>query len=468
MSKILFTLDEIVAACGGKVARDGAGFKGTVSEVITDSRKDCANALFIPLKGETFDGHDFIAAAIANGANIILSEPGKAPASLPMNVTVVEVADTTAAYQDLARCHRRRFPALKVVAVTGSSGKTSTKEMMRAVFAAAYGADSVLATEGNTNNQVGVPQNLLRLTERHRVAVLEMGTNHHGEIAPLSRMAEPDVAVITFIGNCHLEHLGSLEGVAQEKSMIFSCLKPGGTAVIPISGNAQAVLEEKTVALKKYHFGNDSCADVSSRYLGGHLHGSTVELRFNALDQVVRFDWSLSGAHQAVNAAAAAAAALALGVSPENIAAGLADCHLPGMRMRITRRDDGTTWINDAYNANPDSMASCLKWLAEFADRENLTLVLGDMLELGKYSHSAQRRVLELARELFPLAAIYAVGKEMATAATAMPPEMAATIIFCPTAADAASCLKSQITPGQTILLKGSRGIKLETIEQIL
>ncbi len=468
MNKILFTLDEIVAACGGKITQLGIGSSDTVNFVTTDSRKDCSGALFIPLRGETFDGHDFIPAAIGNGAHIILSEPHKALASVPKHISVVEVPDTTAAYQNLALFHRRRFPALKVVAVTGSSGKTSTKEMMRSIFATAYGTSAVLATEGNTNNQVGVPQNLLRLDDSHRVAVLEMGTNHHGEIAPLSRIAEPDVAVITFIGNCHLEHLGSLEGVAQEKSTIFRHLKPGGTAVIPIDGNAQSVLEKNTEGLNRLHFGNDACADVGCRYLGGHLHGSSAELHFNTLNRIVSFDWSLSGAHQASNAAAAAAAALALNISPENIVAGLSECHLPGMRMRITKRDNETTWINDAYNANPDSMESSLKWLAEFADQDQLCLVLGDMLELGQYSLPSQLQVLTLARELFPRSKIFAVGNEMTAAGKTMSRELAETINFCADASSATPLVKQEISTGTTVFLKGSRGIKLETIEQSL
>ena len=462
----LFTIEEIVVAGNGVLRQ--RGMAAAINGVITDSRKDCTGALFIPLKGESFDGHDFLAVAIANGAVAVLAEPGKCPDRLPPAVTVIEVRDTTAAYQDLARYHRRRFPALRVAAVTGSSGKTSTKEMLRAIFNAAVGPDAVLATEGNTNNQVGVPQNLLRLEARHQLAVVEMGTNHHGEIAPLSRMAEPEVALITFIGNCHLEYLGSLDGVAREKSCIFQFLQPGGTAVIPYDGSAQSVLEEKTAGRKTLRFGSNPAADVSCRYLGGHLHGSTVELHFKALDRTVRFDWLLAGVHQAVNAAGAAAAALALGIAPEIIAAGLAECRLPGMRMRITSRENNITWINDAYNANPDSMSSSLRWLAEFAVPERLFLVLGDMLELGSFAAEGHRRVLELAGRLFPAAKIFAVGKEMAAAGQGLQPEIAANMVFCPDAATAAARLQPEIVPDAMVFLKGSRGMKLETVEQTI
>ena len=468
MNDILFSPEELVSACNGRrLAGANAAFAG-VSSVITDSRKDCSGALFIPLKGESFDGHEFISAAVANGAAAVLSEPGRVTTELQNRVIVIEVEDTTQAYQDLALFHRLRFRDLKVVAVTGSSGKTSTKEMMRAIFVAAYGEDAVLATEGNTNNQVGVPQNLLRLTSRHRIAVLEMGTNHHGEIAPLSHMARPDVAVITFIGNCHLEHLGSLDGVAAEKSMIFSSMNPTGTAVIPFAGHGMAVLEKKIRPYRKLRFGVDPAADICCRYLGGHLHGSTVELDFKAFGRTVRFDWSLAGAHQACNAAAAAAAAMALDIQPETIAAGLAGCKLPGMRMRITQRDSGTVWINDAYNANPDSMASSLRWLAEFAAERPLLLVLGDMLELGEYAADGHRQVLELAGKLFPLSRIVAVGREMAFAGKTIPPGLAARVVFCDDSSQAVDCIKTFISPGMTVFLKGSRGMKLEIIEQTL
>ena len=462
--KALFTLREAVAAIGTET--DSLP-DAPLNAIVTDSRKDCRGALFLALKGENFDGHAFIEAAAASGAAAVCIQRDAVTPEIKarLNLPVIEVDDTLAAYQRLARCHRRRFEGLKTVALTGSSGKTSTKEMLRAICVAAYGADAVLATEGNTNNQVGVPQNLLRLNEHHKVAILEMGTNHPGEIEPLSRTVEPDVALITFIGRCHLEFLASLEGVAYEKSRIFIALARKGVAVIPFAGSANHIVEQAAAPFRVLRFGEDERAEVSSSYLGGCRQGSRFRLNFRRTGEYREISWPLSGRHQAVNAAAAAAAALALDIGPDAIAAGLAACALPGMRMRVSERD-GVTWINDAYNANPDSMASSLRWLAEFADPARLLLVLGDMRELGDCSRQEQLKALQLARGLFPDTPIAAVGAEMS--ALSCDGDAPAGVNFYPDSGAAAEALRREISAGQTVFLKGSRGVKLELVEQNL
>ena len=461
--KPLFTLREVMSAAEA-VAVSSVPPELQLNAVVTDSRKDCRGALFLALKGDAFDGHDFLEAAVASGAGAICVNRDVIPADrlAKLGVPVIAVPDTVQAYQDLANYHKHRFPALKTVALTGSSGKTSTKEMLRAICVAAYGPDAVLATEGNTNNQIGVPQNLLRLTDRHQVCILEMGTNHHGEIEPLSRTAEPDVAVITFIGRCHLEFLGSLEGVAYEKSRIFSALSGKGTAVIPFAGSANHILEQAAAPFRVFKFGENERADVRSHYLGGKLSGSRFRLEFHRPHVHYDIDWSLSGRHQAINASAAAAAALALEIDPDIIARGLADCKLPGMRMRVTDHG-GATWINDAYNANPDSMASSLRWLSEFADPAKLMIVLGDMRELGDCSRTEQLKAVTLARKLFPHALLAAVGPEMN--ALAHDANVPVGVNFFPDAETAAAALRPRVTPGMTVFLKASRGIKLETVE---
>ena len=205
---MLFRYEEILEATGGKGINP---FPGTgVDLVTTDSRQKSANALFIAIPGETFDGHDYLAAAMENGAVLLCIEK-KSLGKLPAGAPAIAVDSTITAYQRLAAFHRRRC-GVKTIALTGSSGKTSTKEMLRAIFEHVFGKEHVLATEGNTNNQIGVPQNLLRLTPRHKICIIEMGTNHPGEIEPLSAAVEPDAALIVSIGRCHLEYLGSLEG----------------------------------------------------------------------------------------------------------------------------------------------------------------------------------------------------------------------------------------------------------------
>ncbi len=464
-----FMIDEIVRAVSGTVLF-GKERRLRITRIVTDSRKDCSNALFIPIKGEIFDGHAYLGQAIKMGAAAVLTEPEvEIPPNVAEQAVVIEVANTTTAYQALGRYHRNRINGLKVVAITGSSGKTSTKEMLRSIFIAAYGADAVLATEGNTNNQIGVPQNLLRLTPLHKVAVIEMGTNHHGEIEPLSRTALPDVAVITFIGSCHLEFLGSIDGVAQEKAKIFSGLNHEGIAVIPAEGGGQYILEHETSGIMTFRFGLDFDGDLTSRYLGGNLNGSSIELYFKGIDKTVKIDWKLSGRHQASNAAAAAAAAFAMGVPINKIVKGLSTCTLPGMRMKITERD-GVTWINDAYNANPDSMSSSLEWLSEFIESDKFVLIMGDMLEIGETSQTEHLKVLNKALNLFASSEmkLVAVGKEMCHAKETLNEGKSARISFYPDSTEAAKALANVIGPGMSVFLKGSRGIKLEVIEQEL
>ena len=418
--------------------------------VYTDTRQPGEGRLFLALSGENFDAHDFLDKAIAGGAGALCISKNKT-ASIPAgcHLPVLLVNDTLAAYQAIAHFHRRRFPALKVAAVTGSVGKTSVKEILRAIFAEEAGEDAVLYTIGNTNNQIGVPQNLLRLTGKHRYAVIEMGTNHHGEIAPLTRCAAPNGALVNTIAPCHLEFLGSLEGVAQEKSTIFSALQPPAVAVIPESSDANEILRHAAAQYDCRTFGENS-GSVRCRYHGGTLEGSSFELDFG---NGKRFDiqWQLSGRHQAVNAAAAAALAHALGVSPEKIAAGAAKTTLPGMRTKRTVIDS-VVYINDAYNANPGSMRSAFAWLKEFADPRQLVLVLGEMRELGKAAENEHAAILDEALNLFPGCRILTIGNY---------PERKNVHHFS-TSTEAEAPLAGLLRSNDIVFAKGSRSVAVE------
>ena len=463
MSTGLFTLQEIAQACGGQWHKSPVA-PFSVAAVKTDSREDCSNALFIALAGENFNAHDFLPKAVAAGAAALcINREFADRIDSAWEIPVLLTDDTLPAYQNLGAFHKSRLKGLKTVAVTGSMGKTSVKEIIRSILVAAAGAEAVHATAGNTNNQVGVPQNLLVLTEKHKYAVIEMGTNHHGEIEPLSRCARPDVAVINSIGPCHLEHLHDLDGVAREKSMILAHLNPAGTAVIPDVSSGMEIIEAAAAKFNILRFGTTEAADVRTLYLGGKLHGSTIDLTFKCLNNLSRrFEWQLSGAHQAANAAAGACAAVALGIEPDCIVAGLKNCVLPGMRMKISMKND-VTWINDAYNANPGSMLAALNWLNEFAEQHKLILVLGDMLELGDASHDEHKRVAAAALELFPYAQFFFVGSRMAAAVDELKP--VAAVVVCEDSAEAAKRVESALMPGKMILLKGSRGIHLEKVE---
>ena len=454
----LFTAVELAAVSGGKWLKDCL-FDGAL-ECYTDTRQPGAGKFFLALTGEKFDGHDFLAQAVQAGAEALCIAE-KAVDKLPedVRVPVLTVPDTLAAYQAFARFHRMRFPDLKVIAVTGSVGKTSVKEMCRAVLAQEFGADAVLYTIGNTNNQIGVPQNLLRLTAGHRAAVIEMGTNSPGEIEPLSRCAVPTVALINSIAPCHLEKLGSFYGIAQEKSAVFSGLGAEGHAVIPAECPAAELLAEKAAKYVATTFGDIAgSAAVRSEFLQGDLAGSCFALVFpDGCRQEVR--WELTGAHQALNAAAAAAAARALGIAPETIAAGLPQAKLPGMRMAKSEIG-GAVWINDAYNANPASMLAAFRQLVQggLAPAE-LVLVLGDMLELGTFEAAEHKKVLQEACTALAGARIVTVGPRFARAASSLNvPE----VTLCGSAAGAARVLAKLVKSGDTVFLKGSRGIGLE------
>lgn len=459
MDQVTFTIDEIRSALPG--AEWIGDLKGTetIRAIFTDTREQAEDSLFIAFTGETFDAHNFLPKAVENGAKLLCIEAIKQHL-LPEGAAAVLVADTVLAYQALARLHRNRFPGLKLLALTGSCGKTSTKETVRAILEEAYGKDQVLATEGNTNNQIGVPRNLLRLNENHKAAIIEMGTNHHGEIYPLRRCAEPESAMIVSIGNCHLEFLGSLEGVAQEKSHIFSTGMK--RAVIPAGAAGENVMREAAAGAGEIvTFGTNSDCDFVAEYLGGNLRGSSFRLTKRSTVETATIQWGIPGAHQACNAAGAAALADSLGIPFETIAAGIAKTVLPGMRMRITERN-GATWINDAYNANPDSMCATLQWLAEFADQEKLVLALGDMGELGEGKAVGHRRVLLKVWELFPKARLFTVGEEMRAMADALGLEPVESYLK---SADGKDDFYKHIQPGDLVFLKASRSTGMEKLE---
>lgn len=437
-----FTAEELVCSGAGVWQSEGTGVTG----VFTDSRVPSPGALFVALSGERFDAHNFLDKAVAAGAAALCVERSKAhlaPAGIPLLLS----EDTLRSYQDLAAFHRRRLKDLTVFGVTGSVGKTSVKEMLRAICTAAAGAEEkVLWTLENTNNQIGVPLNLFRLTSDHRFAVLEAGTNHFGEIAPLGRCIAPDVALVNSVAPCHLEFLRDLDGVAEEKSHICDHLAPRGTGVFPAESPQLEILKKNVSGKKVVLFGAGK-GDVRAAYLGGSLYGSRVKLFFPD-GKALEFEWSLTGAHQALNAAAAAAAAYAAGIAPETIVSGIVNTVLPGGRSRIFKSGE-ITCIDDTYNANPAALRAALKNLKEFADPEKLVLLLGEMRELGDAAAASHREIRELAAELFPGVRLLYVGSAYGGDAL-------------PDAESAKVRLEKLLRPGDLLFAKGSRGVGLE------
>ncbi len=447
-----FSAAELLDAAGGEWLR---GIPGSDLSVYTDSRESGEGKMFLALSGERFDGHAFLAAAEQAGAAALCIAADRADA-VPAGcaLPVLAVKNTLTAWQRIARFHRLRFPGLKLAAVTGSVGKTSVKEMLRAVFSAAAGDENaVLYTLENTNNQVGVPLNLMRLTAEHRYAVIEMGSNRFGEIAPLSFCAAPDAALVNSIAPCHLEFFRDLDGVALEKSAVWSALRPGGTACMPAESPGHELLEAAASRHPRLTFGfTGSRADVTAEYEGGNLNGSVFSLHFPDKSSH-RVRWRLSGRHQALNAAAAASTALALGIPPAVIAAGLAETRLPGMRGKQIRIGN-TLYINDAYNASPAGMLAGMEMLAEaLPDGSGLLLVLGTMRELGAGAEKEHLNVYRAAREKLPRAKIVLIGEGFA--ATGCPEWYAD--------AETAAHRVAELAAGcHTVFAKGSRGTRVE------
>ena len=443
-----FTASEIASVCRSRWSGDKLP-PSEFSGIFTDTRTNGSDRVFFALTGEKFDAHDFLDQAISAGAAALCIKKSflhKAPQGIPL----LAVDDPLTAMQALAAFHRRRFANLKVAAVTGSVGKTSVKEMLRAIFTEASSSDQVLYTDGNTNNAFGVPQNLFRLTSSHSFAVIEMGTSSPGEIEPLSIMVQPDVAIINTIAECHLEKLIDLNGVAKEKSAIFTALNKSGTAVIPAEVKASEILENAASKFQTLHFGTNGTGDISAAFNSGDLFSSKILLTFPD-GTGYEVCWNLTGEHQAANAAAAAAAAWALGIPAGVIARGLEKTELPGMRMKRTIID-GVTYINDAYNANPASMRAMINMLKS-TDTKKLLLIMGGMRELGPGSDEAHSEILSLAQNELPDARIITVGKEFAACGHHT---------HFDNSGDALDAVLSTAKRGETVFAKGSRGTRAE------
>jgi UDP-N-acetylmuramoyl-tripeptide--D-alanyl-D-alanine ligase len=411
----------------------------------TDSRTCRRQQLFVALEGPHHDGHDHLGEAIERGAAAALvSRPVES--SLPM----IRVADTLQALGRLAGVWRDRFD-LPVIGVTGSNGKTTVKEMLASIL---RGGSPLLATRGNLNNEIGLPLTLMELNADHRLAVIEMGANHPGEIARLARLARPHVGVITQCAPAHLEGFGSIEGVAQAKGELLVNLDADGTAVIN-ADDAFAPLWRRLAGSRRcLTFAMDNCADVRAQW---HLEarGSRIEMATPVGGIEVRL--GLPGRHNVANAAAATATAIAAGATREAIISGLeAMGPVPG-RLELKSIDDDICIIDDTYNANPASLEAGLEVLAGFPGRH--WLVLGDMAELGDEAPDYHRQVAALVRD-YHVDRLLTIGEL----------SRLTTISFGEGAHHHASIdalvasLGESLEPHTTVLVKGSRSMGMERV----
>ncbi|HCI68055.1 MAG TPA: UDP-N-acetylmuramoyl-tripeptide--D-alanyl-D-alanine ligase [Oscillibacter sp.] len=438
------TAREICAAVGGTLLQDSGA---PVTGVTTDSRAVQPGQLFIPLVGERFDGHAYIGKALEDGAAGCLT--AREPETLLPGKLYIQVADTRLALKALASWYRDKFD-LPVVQITGSAGKTTTKEMIASVLSQRY---NTLRTEGNFNNDIGAPLTLLRLMPEHQAAVIETGMNHFGEIRYLGEMVRPDIAVITNVGDAHIENLGNTrQGILRAKCEIFENLTPEGVAVL--NGDDE-LLNTVTLPQTILRCGvGDGCGvrvtDIDDRGLEGVACTVTIE------GEHYRLTTSAPGRYMIYPMAMAAAIGRRLGLTGEEIAAGVAAYTTVGSRMHLIRLPGERLVIDDCYNANPQSMAEGLRMLAA-SPAQHRVAVLGDMGELGQLTAQAHRDMGALTRRL-GLTAV-AVGEKM-HALTETDPQAQ----WFATVEEAMPAIRQLFTPGTAVLVKASHAMHFESI----
>jgi UDP-N-acetylmuramoyl-tripeptide--D-alanyl-D-alanine ligase len=454
-----FTAEELAQATGGR-------WNGTppaeLAGVSTDTRTVAPGALFVALRGERFDAHDFLADAAARGAAAAVVAEARAGEPCPLPRLVVP--DTLVALGAVARHHRRRFQ-IPFVAVTGSNGKTTTREMIAAILAT---RGPVLKTEGNLNNEVGVPLTLLGLDATHLAAVIEMGMSHPGEIARLAAIALPQVGLVTLAAPAHLEGLGTVDAVADAKAELYRGLPEGGIAIVNADDarmlkRAQASgRRTMTFSAAKGRRGDVVVLEILSQ----GEDGLRFVLGIGNREVAVHIP-GLVGAHNAANAAAAAAAAIALGCTDREIVRGLAAVKPVGRRLRLETLPSGVRLVDDCYNANPASMSAALRTLVALAGPGGRAVaVLGDMLELGAFEAEAHRALGEEAAKA-GLAALAAFGPR--ARATAEAARAAGLEAFHAEDLDPlVAWTLATVRPGDVLLVKGSRGMKLERLVEKL
>jgi len=457
---VILTIDEVLKVTGGKLLQGegDSSFQG----ISTDSRTVAEGELFVALKGPHFDGHHFASEAFRKKAGGVLIEEGKV-GDIRWNgdrsKAVIAVGDTLFALGNIAQSWRRKYDT-PLVALTGSNGKTTTKEMIAACLETTF---PILKTKGNLNNLIGVPLTLLALTEKERIVVLEMGMNVPGEIGRLAQIAEPDVGLVTNIQAVHLEGMGSLERLKEEKGELFRRMRRDGTIVVN-QDDPRVVDLGRDYPGQKITFGIEHPADVMAKEI--RLHGAqgtsfTLIVEGEALQIRLR----LLGRHFIPNALAAMAVACLFGVEVDRAREALENFLPFAMRMEVVPLKGGGTLINDAYNANPHSTGVALETLAEVKGTGRAIAVLGDMLELGSFTSEAHeqigRKVCDLSIDF-----LLAMGDEAPVVVESairrgFPMERAKIV---ESHSEAVSLLMQMIRNGDWVLIKGSRRMAMEKI----
>lgn len=449
-----FSLQEIVKITGADPnTNDEIIFRG----VTTDSREISPGVLFVALKGETFDGENFAGEAVEKGAaGVLVSKnfSSKIPGA------ILKVDDTLEAYQKIGGYWRDRFD-IPVVAVTGSSGKTTTKDLTAAVLSS---LGNIQKTSANFNNEIGVPLTLLGINDEHKAAVVEIGMRGLGQIASLAKFVKPTIAVITNVNETHIEILGSMENIAKAKGELAEAIKPGGTVILN-ADNPYTKMIKRVVApgVKVLTFALDNPADLKAENISVLRSSTDFDLIYRG--EKYHFDLPIIGRHNVLNSLAAMAAGIALGLHFEEVRHGFSTLVTTKMRFEIIRRDS-LTIINDAYNASPASMRASLKTVSEIYEGRKFA-VLGDMLELGDIAEKSHR---EIGKEVFEndfdvLVTYGELGKFIAAGAKDAGMEKVYTT---ENHEETAKKILSLIKDGDTILFKASHGMHLEKVIELI
>lgn len=438
------TLKEIAAATNGSLH----GADAVITAVSTDSRTIPPHALYIAIRGDTFDGHDFCAKAAEKGAAALICE--KTPET---NLPYILVKSTRRALLDVAQLHRSKHTNVKVVGLTGSVGKTTTKEMIFAVLETAFAA---IKTEGNLNNEIGMPKTLLRLDASTQAAVIEMGMNHFGEIARMTRACRPDIGVITNIGVSHIEYLGSRDGILQAKTELLEGMQAGSPLLLNGDDDKLSAYQNPNFSVRYFGIENPNVWVRATQ-----IRTENGETRFTVVfpNGAQAVCLPCVGKHNVYNALAAFGVGLCLEIPPERIAQGLQNYRPAGMRQRI-RTVRGITVIEDCYNASPDSQKAALQVLGSLPAARKIA-VLGDMLELGDYAAEAHKTVGRYAVEQH-LDLLYCYGA-LATHIAAAAQDAVQTLCFTDKA-ELTRALLQTLQDGDAVLFKASRGMALEEV----
>lgn len=471
----LFTLEALREVVSVKIlaGQDASWSKRRIRQISTDSRSMRRGDLFVALRGDRFDGHDFVPAVLAKGAvgAIVHDEyrlPTEAAAVRRKNSQSAPVLfgarDPLFAYQQLATHHRSRFD-IPVVAVSGSNGKTTTKDMVASVLAQRW---RTLKTEGNFNNKIGVPHTLFRLSGRHQAAVIEMGVDQQGQTTRLCEIARPTIGLITNIGPDHLEFFGSMEGSAQAKAELLDLLPADGAAVLNADDSYFDYLAARAQC-RVVSFGFSEKADVRALDVTSDVRsGTTFRLLLPGKSRPTTVKIKVHGSHNVMNALAAAAVGTVLNISGATIAQGLGRFRPAAMRSQVVTHH-GVQIINDCYNANPASMKAAIQLLAQWTPTRERIAVLGDMLELGPEARQMHREVGQFlaAQQVSRLIVCGSLGREIAEGAR-QGGMAEAQIAEALDAAAAADYLKTVLRRRDVVLVKASRGMKMEQVVQVL